>query len=60
MKSLLRKINRFLAGENGPTAVEYAFMLALIVLTCFAAIQTMGERVSGTFTTFVTMLQGSR
>ncbi len=59
MESLIRKINRFLADESGPTAVEYAFMLALIVLTCFAAIQTLGTRTSGTFTTFVNMLQGT-
>ena len=39
MKALLR----FLRDDGGPTAVEYAVMLALILLTCFAAIASVGS-----------------
>ena len=34
MKSLATKVQRFLVSEDGPTAVEYAVMLALIVIVC--------------------------
>ena len=42
MKSLAKKVQRFLVSEDGPTAVEYAVMLALIVIVCLAAIQAIG------------------
>ncbi len=38
----------FLRREDGPTAVEYAVMLALIVVVCVAAIQTIGNNVDET------------
>ncbi len=47
--SLLPKIRRFLASEDGPTAVEYAVMLALIIIVCLAAITSIGSNASGTF-----------
>ena len=40
---------RFLRNEDGPTAVEYAVMLALIVVVCIAAIGLLGSNASGTF-----------
>jgi pilus assembly protein Flp/PilA len=40
---------RFLKQEDGPTAVEYAVMLALIVVVCIAAITTLGTSVNSTF-----------
>jgi pilus assembly protein Flp/PilA len=40
----------FLRREDGPTAVEYAVMLALIVVVCIAAISALGSNASGTFT----------
>ena len=36
------RFQRFLVSEDGPTAVEYAVMLALIVIVCLAAIQAIG------------------
>jgi pilus assembly protein Flp/PilA len=39
----------FLKGEDGPTAVEYAVMLALIIVVCLAAITTVGQNASATF-----------
>lgn len=48
--SLTTKIKRFLVSEDGPTAVEYAVMLALIVVVCLVAIQSLGTNTSTTFT----------
>jgi pilus assembly protein Flp/PilA len=39
----------FLSDEDGPTAVEYAVMLALILVTCISIVTSLGTRVSGTF-----------
>lgn len=50
MKSLAKKVQRFLVSEDGPTAVEYAVMLALIVIVCLAAITEIGTRANNTFT----------
>jgi pilus assembly protein Flp/PilA len=43
-------IGRFIEREDGPTAVEYAVMLALIIVICLAAITTLGQNANGTFT----------
>ena len=40
---------RFLREEDGPTAVEYAVMLALIIVVCVAAITTLGANANNTF-----------
>ncbi len=50
MKSLAQKVQRFLVSEDGPTAVEYAVMLALIVIVCLSAIGLVGTKASNTFT----------
>ena len=50
MKSLAKKMQRFLTSEDGPTAVEYAVMLALIIIVCLAAINTIGQNAKTTFT----------
>ena len=49
MKTLATKVRRFLVSEDGPTAVEYAVMLALIVVVCLTAIGLIGSRASTTF-----------
>ena len=49
MKSLLMKTRRFLESEDGPTAVEYAVMLSLIVVVCLNAITAIGTRASSVF-----------
>jgi pilus assembly protein Flp/PilA len=41
----------FLQREDGPTAVEYAVMLALIIVVCIAAITSLGTNANATFTT---------
>ncbi len=50
MKSLSEATRRFFASEDGPTAVEYAVMLALIVIVCISAIGLVGTKTSSTFT----------
>ena len=47
---MLNMIKAFLADESGPTATEYAVMLALIVIACLTAIGTLGNRVEEIFT----------
>jgi pilus assembly protein Flp/PilA len=42
-------VARFLREEDGPTAVEYAVMLALIIVVCITAITTLGSRANCTF-----------
>lgn len=51
MKTLLRNTIEFLKREDGPTAVEYAVMLALIVVVCIAAITAIGRSANQTFST---------
>ena len=41
---------RFLQQEDGPTAVEYAVMLALIIVVCLGAITILGQNANSTFT----------
>jgi pilus assembly protein Flp/PilA len=40
----------FLQREDGPTAVEYAVMLALIIVVCLGAITSLGQNANSTFT----------
>ncbi len=49
MRLITRKVAEFLRAEDGPTAVEYAVMLALIIVVCIAAITTLGTNASQTF-----------
>lgn len=44
------RVKTFLSSEDGPTAVEYAVMLALIILACIAGIKSVGTTVSDRFT----------
>jgi pilus assembly protein Flp/PilA len=49
MAALGRCVVEFLKREDGPTAVEYAVMLALIIVVCLAAIATLGSNANTTF-----------
>jgi len=59
MWRLHTSISRFLTSDDGPTAVEYAVMLALILVACIAILTTLGTSVSGTFGTVNSTLGGS-
>jgi pilus assembly protein Flp/PilA len=56
MKSFAQKVHRFIVSEDGPTAVEYAVMLALIVIVCMGAITTLGQNANTSFTNTATKL----
>ena len=49
MSLITKKVVAFLKKEDGPTAVEYAVMLALIIVVCIAAITTLGSNANNTF-----------
>jgi pilus assembly protein Flp/PilA len=59
MLPLPKSIRRFLVTEEGPTAVEYAIMLALIVLVCFIAIEALGTATNNTFSNVSSKMSGS-
>ena len=50
MRTFVSCVKNFLAKEDGPTAVEYAVMLALIIVVCIAAISSLGSNANATFT----------
>ncbi len=49
MRNLTQSVVKFLKAEDGPTAVEYAVMLALIIVVCIAAVTTLGGNANSTF-----------
>ena len=51
MKKFLNSVVNFIQREDGPTAVEYAVMLALIIVVCITAITALGTNANKTFTT---------
>jgi pilus assembly protein Flp/PilA len=50
MARLLNCARRFLLADDGPTAIEYAFLLALISLFCVVGIRMLGTRTEAPFT----------
>ena len=51
LRTVVRQGVHFLKREDGPTAVEYAVMLALILVVCIAAITAIGAASNQTFST---------
>jgi len=49
MCTIAQRVVRFVKKEDGPTAVEYAVMLALIIVVCIVAITTLGSNSNNTF-----------
>jgi pilus assembly protein Flp/PilA len=49
MRSLTKSLVSFLKKEDGPTAVEYAVMLALIIVVCFVVISTICSHANSNF-----------
>ena len=49
MRNVTKSLVSFLKKEDGPTAVEYAVMLALIIVVCIAAVTTLGSNANSTF-----------
>jgi pilus assembly protein Flp/PilA len=46
---LTRRVVDFLQDEDGPTAVEYAVMLALVIVVCVSAVTALGANATNTF-----------
>ena len=50
MSKFVSSVKAFIVSEDGPTAVEYAVMLALIIVVCLAAVSAVGSNASAKFT----------
>ena len=59
LSHLSRAVSDFIRKEDGPTAVEYAVMLALIIVVCITAITTLGGNANATFNTAANSLTTS-
>jgi pilus assembly protein Flp/PilA len=59
MQAITRNVVEFLKQEDGPTAVEYAVMLALIIVVCIAAITAIGTNANSTFSSVGSVLGGT-
>ena len=59
MRKFAEKVVTFLKREDGPTAVEYAVMLALIIVVCIAAITALGSNANKTFNTVSNAVGGA-
>jgi pilus assembly protein Flp/PilA len=49
MKKFVKNVVEFVKKEDGPTAVEYAVMLALIIVVCIAAVTAIGSNANQQF-----------
>lgn len=49
MQRFLQTVASFLRSEDGPTATEYAVLLALIAIGVLATMQAFGTQVGGLY-----------
>jgi pilus assembly protein Flp/PilA len=56
MRKFVNSFVNFVQNEDGPTAVEYAVMLALIIVVCIGAIQLIGTNANAKFGTVAAVL----
>ena len=59
MRKFGQSVVSFLRDESGPTAVEYAVMLALIIVVCITAITALGSNANNTFSYVATQVGGT-
>ena len=59
MRTVREHLSRFLRREDGPTAVQYAVLLALLVVLCIAAVQSLGTRANTTFGRYGNSIRGT-
>ena len=59
MQKFGQLVLNFVKREDGPTAVEYAVMLALIIVVCITAITTLGTNANATFSYVATEVGGT-
>ncbi len=53
MQALVKRAKQFIVSEDGPTATEYAVMLALIIIVAMAGITLLGAKVNTIFTNVI-------
>ena len=49
LRTFATRLRAFLRNEDGPTAVEYAVMLALVIVVCVSAVTALGGNTSTSF-----------
>ena len=59
MRKFTQAVVNFINDESGPTAVEYAVMLALIIVVCITAVTTLGTNANNTFSYVGTKIGGA-
>lgn len=59
MRQFTESVVKFLEDESGPTAVEYAVMLALIIVVCIAAVTALGTAANNTFANVGSKISGT-
>ena len=59
MRRFLSTVRDFVTDEDGPTAVEHAVMLALIIVVCIVAVQAIGTSASTTFSNVAATMGGT-
>jgi len=59
MRTFSKAVMNFIKDESGPTAVEYAVMLALIIVVCITAVTTLGTNANNTFSYVGNKIGGS-
>jgi len=59
MRRVINHARRFLVSEDGPTAVEYAVLLSMIVVAAYTAISTLGSKMVGVFEWELTQLDST-
>jgi pilus assembly protein Flp/PilA len=59
MSKISQAVMGFIKDESGPTAVEYAVMLALIIVVCITAITALGTNSNNTFSYVANKIGGS-
>lgn len=58
MSTMIQRIRGFIKSEDGPTAVEYAIMVALIAVVIIGTVQTLGTSINSKFTEVNTGIAG--
>jgi pilus assembly protein Flp/PilA len=59
MRRVIAQVQRFLVNEDGPTAVEYAVLVGLIILALVTVISNMASSVSGSYSAATSVLNGA-
>jgi pilus assembly protein Flp/PilA len=56
MRRFQKRVATLVWSEDGPTAVEYAVMMALVIIVCLASIKSVGTKASSTFSNAATSM----